>query len=447
MIIKKSFDSRIGANTSMMKKLNIVDIDNIQSLIKQTEKSINDNIKTILNNKKYSDKLNQELGSTSNRIRELEELLYNTDDDVIISIKYYDNSIKKCKKEIDVLVEEREYNYKLVEKCKIKIEYLHEIYDNGMFIVKSDDNNYKNILKKHSNRMIEIYKQELEYSKDHVQQDLLYGLIKNVYDSKRDIDVIDIKIKKLNVKLNKHEKKLEKMNELNDKKIRNKKVKSKIMNEIDILSEIKEKIEGLDGSTNKLINENNKLNTKLVNMKLCQKTRNTLKDERMIYMNLVDIFDNPKEENSIIDFVMTKKIIPEFESTINNITTNIGLNYNINITYINKNIGIYINKKGSGDIIEIANTSGFENDIFNLLCRYASVKINDVFTSNFFIIDEGMKYCDTDKKYIMKNLVNEMKKSYDWILLISHNSNIRELLFDKTIKITTKTLSTSFINV
>ena len=73
--------------------------------------------------------------------------------------------------------------------------------------------------------------------------------------------------------------------------------------------------------------------------------------------------------------------------------------------------------------------------ILNIVFKIALSQLNNYIKPNFFIIDELLDSADSitgiDK---MKKLVELIKAYYKWVLIISHNTDIKGL-YDQRIKI------------
>jgi len=55
--------------------------------------------------------------------------------------------------------------------------------------------------------------------------------------------------------------------------------------------------------------------------------------------------------------------------------------------------------------------------------------------STFMIIDEAMDSADPNNKQEMKKLINYLRSQYEWIIIVSHNDDVKDT-FDNIIEIT-----------
>jgi len=422
---------------------------NIQILREQLEdeKQIKNNNEQFENNKK------EEINKINTKINEYYMQIKNKYD-VLLSEENINNKLNSNRIIIDGFRKEIEKYVNMFTSNKItKAQLINNIIINSTNVGNSnieidrlnrmikelkknkviDNNNkmlYKLIKVNEEEKSTIIKKTNIEYELFNKKQQVLFDLSNKISKEKNHLEEIREELKDVKDVLEFNNNKLLRINERKNQIQNNEQYKVNINNKENELVNIKIEINKLNDNYNKLLNLNKELNVKLENMKMCKKNMETIYDEKIVYMNLINIM-KPKnnEEFGIIDYIMGKKILPNFEKVINRIADNINLGYQIHMTYYNKNIGIYISKDDEEDrkLIEISNTSGYESDIFNLLCRYAVIKINSNFTSNFFIIDEGVKYSDIDNKEIIKNLIQHISQSYEWMLLISHNVFIKDL--------------------
>ena len=92
-------------------------------------------------------------------------------------------------------------------------------------------------------------------------------------------------------------------------------------------------------------------------------------------------------------------------------------------------INIYDNKQNT------IRDGGFQTFLNNIVYRIALTELNPNMKANFMIIDEAFDSADDNNKLEMKKLINYLRLLYDWILIISHDDNIKDT-FDNTLEIT-----------
>jgi exonuclease SbcC len=132
--------------------------------------------------------------------------------------------------------------------------------------------------------------------------------------------------------------------------------------------------------------------------------------------------------DGIVDNILENKIIPRLEHIVNDILECID-GFTVRIMYSGGEIQICDNNK-----TKISMNGGYINHSLNMVFRVALSQINNYIKTNFMIIDEAFDNCsDGGKKNVIK-LIDQMKSYYDFILIISHDLEIKTL-FDKMIYI------------
>ena len=180
-------------------------------------------------------------------------------------------------------------------------------------------------------------------------------------------------------------------------------------------------------SINKELTENNshiELNrTKLTNLTVDQVQVLELKADKSSADNDVDDYNiviNSLQNNGIIDNLLDTKVLPQLEGIINGILTNIGYN-KIKLKQYSKKI--YITGEDT-----ISKTMDGRNGlhVMNIIFRVGLAQLNNYIKPNFFIVDEAFDSCDsTTGLEKMKKLLEIINSYYSWMLVISHNTNIK----------------------
>ena len=139
--------------------------------------------------------------------------------------------------------------------------------------------------------------------------------------------------------------------------------------------------------------------------------------------NIINLFKCNKKGEGIIDHIVGTNILPYLEEMVNNILNIIGGHMSVKMEMNNSLVDIKINKNDY--YINIGNVSGYEYDLLNFIFRLAISNINNNVNFNFLIIDEGLKFSDNNNKEIIKKLMEYMRDSYKWIIMISHDNFIK----------------------
>jgi hypothetical protein len=69
--------------------------------------------------------------------------------------------------------------------------------------------------------------------------------------------------------------------------------------------------------------------------------------------------------------------------------------------------------------------SGYETLMANIAFRLAINSDNKLQKTNFFVIDEGFAFCDEQSVPKISNLFAYMRSLYDFIIVVSHNEQIK----------------------
>lgn len=294
------------------------------------------------------------------------------------------NRIEIMEKDLDIL-KEKEKRYFKIKETNDKIKENNKTINNKIDILREDILK----LKKNKFKKYEEYK-ELLKDKENINE-LINDKTKREDIIKNNIKLIDNKIDY--VKYKNLTDKIEYIKKINDEKT-NKLFEARL---------IKETITQIEARRNDLIK----------------------KKEELGY--LVEIIG----KNGLTNTLFRDEILPKLKDHINDILTFIS-DFTIDIEYDKGSIKIYktvYNKK-----ITLTMMSGYEKFITNIAFRLAISDLNCNIKTNFFIIDEGFSYCDSEHIDKLKSLFEYLRKKYKWSLVVSHLEEIKEN-FDTSINI------------
>ena len=175
------------------------------------------------------------------------------------------------------------------------------------------------------------------------------------------------------------------------------------------------------------------IKNKIDNINTCIKEKKRIDDDNEVCNNIVNMFKYSDKKEGIIDNIISTNILPYLQNIINEILDSIDGHFTIELKSYNGQINIYTKKNNSGGI-DANSSSGYEGDLLNLMFRLAFNKINNYIDMDFLIIDEGLKFSDNKNKEVIKRLIEHMKDSYEWIIMISHDDFIKTF-YDQDINI------------
>ena len=127
-----------------------------------------------------------------------------------------------------------------------------------------------------------------------------------------------------------------------------------------------------------------------------------------------------------VPYELMSKAIPQIESEINNILSQI-VDFTVSLEVDGKNI----NGKLTYDydrVWPLENSSGMERFISSLAIRVALMNASNLPKSNFMIVDEGFGVLDAENMHSMQTLFNILKTHFDFILIVSHLDNARDMV-------------------
>ena len=128
--------------------------------------------------------------------------------------------------------------------------------------------------------------------------------------------------------------------------------------------------------------------------------------------------------------------MPRFNQIVNNLFIKFGARP-VNIKYEKKGdeqkkhvINIYDDNRRNTN-----RDGGYQTFLNNLIYRIALSELNPNMKPNFMIIDEAFDSADNNNKQEMKKLINYLRSQHDWILIVSHDDDVKDT-FDNVIEIT-----------
>ena len=127
-----------------------------------------------------------------------------------------------------------------------------------------------------------------------------------------------------------------------------------------------------------------------------------------------------------IPYELMSKAIPNIESEINNILTQV-VDFTISLEVDGKNIVGKLNYDYDR-IWPLENSSGMERFISSLAIRVALMNASNLPKSNFMIVDEGLGTLDMENLGAMHTLFGILKGHFDFLIVISHLDAVRDMV-------------------
>ena len=351
----------------------------------------------------------------------------------------YDNKYIKLQENIkynDKIKKDIEYCNNEIIRLELEYSSLNKEYLLNKSIRKEILNNIK--LKNNNDiheKMINISKIEnLERSLDN---NCNYNLNKMIIIKNNFIDLVIRNIKMKEINLNSKIDKIEYMIDLIIKEkliyeskienIQTIKLNNIKLNELkNSLLKKKNEIEQLNINLDKIKLEDHELDTKVKNINICIEEKERIDNQNEVCDKIINMFKCTDGKDGIIDYIITTDLLPKLQEIINNVIKSIDGHMKIQLLNMNGQIYVYTNKSSeNNNLIDASSSSGYESDLLNLIFRLAFNKINNFIDFNFLIIDEGLKFSDNKNKGVIKKLIEHMKESYKWIIMISHDDFIK----------------------
>jgi DNA repair exonuclease SbcCD ATPase subunit len=412
--------------------------------IKKTEKDIKNNNKKIKKDKSHYTKAQKTLKTHEKSIEKNEKKKSSLEDTleeeeyVKKNVEYYEKIIEnsesndfkkkikdlilkydKKKIKVDKLVNnimdvslEVSDDRKVVddaESCIEKINNNEKIRTNNAKIQQNIDKLTQNIekLEKENEKLEETIEEyeELSENREKMEKKLEY-LNKDKKTSTSELGRIDECIEKLSKQIR-----------------RLKSIEGYDSDNIDTKSDVKQ-VKVLENEFRGLDNENINNNTTVENIKEYYKELKALNEEDHIYKLVGKIFSN---EGGINGYLLSRKIIPFIQTTVNKVLEDAGFVYSINLICTEKSIEFRVNKtQDSKYEVNAEHNSGFEKDMLNVIIMFVLTQVNTRLKSNFMIIDEPFARADSDNIDNMKSMLEYWKKLFKYIIIISHNDEIKD---------------------
>jgi len=330
-------------------------------------------------NKKYKNYVKYGTMFTENEKNKKQlEMETNEYEKIIKDIEIYNGRILAINKEID----EYEIHLKIAEnnkKIDTEIKNLKQIIQEKKKLINDDYILYKNLITETNDNITQVTKMTKELKEN-----------QNEYDTKKEL----IEKKKQHTKLccDRDEISKEYTNTLNEK------------NNIE-----KEKI---------LLEE------KVRDLKFDIKKIQTLRNEYMDANKKLKIYEKILEaiNTGMYDNILSTRVLPNFCKCVNEILSQY-VNFKIKMTYDNREI--LVEKNDNGVYSHAQKMSGYESLMCNIAFRLALSSNNRTYKTNFYIIDEGFAFCDDVSVLKLNNLFMYMKERYDFVIIVSHNEQIK----------------------
>lgn len=324
--------------------------------------------------------------------------------------------------------DENEANLLLFNTKKSELLSLHESvkhYELNLDVSRKKIQEYhiymKNIKNnEHINKLISKKKVHLEQIKDTIYHEYeeYRKIIHSNDEIQKQLSSAQFSIKNLELKEISIQKKIDQNKELQQKK----KQWDQLNRDIQPINERYDMIiKQLDETKEEKLDLNNKLCELKNELKtINEMTQNsmTIEKKKNMYLKLIDII-----KNGFVDNLLTNKVIPNFCINVNNILSSF-VDYKIAMKYENKKVIVF--KEDTNKLLSNASKlSGYETLMANIAFRLAINDINKLFKTNFFIIDEAFAFCDEQGISKIANLFAYMRKIYDFIIVVSHNEQIK----------------------
>lgn len=453
-------------NLELELKYMIKQNDLINKIINIT-KNINRTCRICINNKKLYDKIQNEeynknnIGIYEDKIRnnkiiinenkkyfegfnEIDNIKKNNENDIIkykidknnLLIEYNNKKIDLIKKDInekqrydDIINKINEIKNKKYEKYELykTEEEQINILTNEINTINKENEDIENEIKENNKKMDIINnntKIESEINNNNEEIEKIKLIKKGYITFNENINSINMQINSLIIQRETFIKKISIL------EIENENYKKDNMNNDDI-NELEKEYIIIDNKTteyktilDKYENEIWELNNELIITKTKIETINETNNKITDISNRINLYT---EIHNIIEsgFInsLFMNIINTIEDNINN-TLKIYANFSIKIKYEKDKFEIF--KIDDNNKLSLSSRlSGYENMILNLTFRLIFNKYNCVCKINFMVLDEVFSYCDSDNKTKIESLLNYMETLYKFILIITHDDQLK----------------------
>lgn len=359
-------------------------------------------------------------------------------------IKIIDDEIKEITKYINknnkILNDYEDYNSfiedkKTSEQNNIMFEKDLEIQQNNILNLENSIDNIDNLLKNYeiylNNDSIEKEINELENEMDKLinkecDKVCEYEKLKQTISVKNDeYNTYENTIDKNTNYLNKLENDIERLDSNKNNYDKNKKM---FIEKNKLVETLKDKNKLFNILVDRITKTNEKLKDKTKELTIIKQKQatfnliyddiNNLQIESDNYNILTQIL---KKGNGIVDIIVKNNLIPRFNTIVNNLFVKFS-SRTVYIEYIGNEIIIRNNNN-----VDTIRDGGYQTYLNNLVYRIALSQLNNYLTTNFMIIDEAFDSADSQNKKYIIDLISYLRTQYDWILIVSHDNDIKDL--------------------
>ena len=182
---------------------------------------------------------------------------------------------------------------------------------------------------------------------------------------------------------------------------------------------------------NKLNKDNILIKENDFEITLIEKNINECNKKHDQYMVINNILKN----GGLIESIMKDNLLPRFNEIVNNLFVKFG-SRQVVMKFERKDgqqkdtINIY-DENG----VNTCRDGGYQSVLNNLVYRIGLAELNPNMKSTFMIIDEAVDSADSNNKQEMKKLITYLRSQYEWIMIVSHNDDVKDT-FDNIIEIT-----------
>ena len=334
---------------------------------------------------------------------------------LIKEIKLLENTINICKNKIN--------NIKIfLNKNKIK-------YNNNIEKINNNNINEEEIINLNNKmNLIDIIKNNklineeinnyIEKKTKYINEYNDYNNLQNKLNNiNKNINDININILKQEQENKKNIEKYDYFSNIINNIIENEKIEKEINDITNNINNTKNVINDLDTEINNINNNLIVYNIDLIN---ANEYKNKIDDNNKELISYEKIITAIMGENILNDILKSACVI--MENFINKYIIHI-FDCEILIKLNEKNIIINTNNKNNKNI-DVFLMGGFELKFLNLLYRLALTKINDIFSTDFIILDEVLDASDYINKEKIIKFLEQLRLHFNWTLLISHDEQL-----------------------
>ena len=362
------------------------------------------------------------------------------------SIQLMTNNIKDCDMKIKKISQELKKKKKIVEEYEKYLEDKEnkDEKENEQKLVIKDNQIYNEKIKNLNIKIKELEKLKENYDKflenETIEEKIdeikvkIVGLQDDVCEEKIRYDEIMDEINNKNQELEKLSNKLDNEEQKYKKYMNNKELyeKHELYNKNE--KDIEDLQDRIKTCLDKIKDKNNEFNRIENNNCVITVIENEIKEVTQLYDNYTVINDMLKN-GGLIESIMKDNLLPRFNQIVNNLF----------IKFNSRPVEIKYEKSGDKDSkyeINIYNNNqntirdgGYQTFLNNLVYRIALLELNPNMKPNFMIIDEAFDSADNNNKQEMKKLISYLRSQYDWVIIVSHDEDIKDA-FDNIIEIT-----------